>query len=147
MQIVMGYQVISSKMTCVQRPTPQRERRDSMRDTVMETRTVRPPVAVHILSDRGTLTRRVSELTRERDAALAAVAAERDRNTVLLRQVDHLASEIFALRRGQASEWKPRLVSDQSRQLAFALETIRNMERSWFWRLRTISVRIARLWS
>lgn len=113
----------------------------------MEIRTVQPPVTIHDLPDRDADLRRISELTKERDAALAAAAAERDRNVMLLQQCEHLASEIFALRRGEASGWKPRLVSDESRQLAFALETIRNMERSWFWRLRLVYVRIGNLWS
>ena len=112
----------------------------------METNTAQSPIAFHKQPDRDALTRLISDLTKERDAALADAAAERDRNVVLLQQCEHLAAEIFVLRRGQPSEWKPRLVSDESRQLAFALETIRNMERSWFWRLRRIYVRIGRLW-
>lgn len=88
------------------------------------------------------LARRVTELTRERDEALVAAAAERERSLVLLRQCDELASDILAMRRGTAPPWQPALLSDQSRQLADALQTIRNMERSWFWRMRLVWVRI-----
>jgi hypothetical protein len=94
------------------------------------------------------LARRVTELTRERDDALAAAAAERERSLALLRQCDQLASEILAMRRGTAPPWQPALLSDQSRQLAEALQTIRNMERSWFWRMRLVWVRIRTMaWS
>lgn len=91
------------------------------------------------------LRRRVAALTRERNEALVACAAERDRNAALLRQCDQLAAEIAALRQGTAPPWKPALVSDESRQLAYALATIRNMERSWFWRMRLAIVRLMRL--
>ncbi len=77
----------------------------------------------------------------KRDDALVACAAERDRNTALLRQCDQLATEIAALRQGTAPPWKPALISEESRRLAHALATIRNMERSWFWRLRLAVVR------
>jgi hypothetical protein len=87
------------------------------------------------------LARRVAELTREREEAIAVATAERDRIALLIQQCDHLALEIFALRKRHARE--------QSRQLAYALATIRNMERSWFWRMRMVSVRIRSLlpWS
>jgi hypothetical protein len=91
------------------------------------------------------LASRVAQLTRERDEALAAQLAERERNAALLRQCDRLAAEIAALRQGTAPPWKPALVSEESRQLAHALQTIRNMERSWFWRLRLLSVRLRTL--
>jgi hypothetical protein len=93
--------------------------------------------------------RRVAALTRERDAALAAAAVERARNAVLIQQCERLASEIFALRRGQAPLWTSAIAAARARQLTAELEyaraTIRNMERSWFWRLRLLSVRIRQM--
>jgi hypothetical protein len=93
--------------------------------------------------------RRIAALTRERDTALAAAAAERQRNDVLIQQCDRLAAEIFALRRGQAPPWTSAIAEAKTRQLTAELEyaraTIRNMERSWFWRLRLLSVRIRRI--
>lgn len=95
------------------------------------------------------LSRRVAELERERDAALAVAAAERERNAVLLQQCDHLAFEVFALRTGRAPEWKPALVTEEARRLRLELDhanaTIRNMERSWFWRMRIVTVRLRRV--
>jgi hypothetical protein len=96
-----------------------------------------------------TVVRRIAALTRQRDAALAAAAAERERNDVLIQQCDRLAAEIFAWRRGQAPPWTSAIAEAKSRQLAAELEyaraTIRNMERSWFWRIRLLSVRIRQI--
>jgi len=75
-------------------------------------------------SERGP--RGIVELTRERDEALAVASAERRRSTVLLQHCELLASEIDALRR----------------QVDWANATIHNMERSWFWRMRLVTVRI-----
>lgn len=95
--------------------------------------------------DRARLARRITELTRERDEALAAAGAERERSQALLRQCDRLAAEILALRRGTAPPWEPALMSDQARHLAEARQTIRNMERSWFWRARLAYRRLVAL--
>jgi hypothetical protein len=84
------------------------------------------------------LARRVAELTRERDEAIAVATAERDRTAMLMQQCDQLALEIFALRK-----------REYSLQLARAHATIRTMERSWFWRARMVWVRVrtSMLWS
>jgi hypothetical protein len=95
--------------------------------------------------DTVSLLRRLAALTRERDDLLTACAAERERNAALLRQCDQLAAEIAALRQGTAPPWVPALRSEESRRLEHALATIRNMERSWFWRLRLVIVRIRTL--
>lgn len=112
--------------------------------------------------------RELAELTRERDRALASAASERERVAVAIRQCDQLAAEVFAWRKREArtaeqhaaeqeasrrreQEWQQREQASQQRehelthQLAFARGTIEAMERSRFWRLRLLSVRIRRL--
>lgn len=76
--------------------------------------------------------------------------ADRDRIAVLIQQCEHLASEIFVWRRRHAHQVEERLATaEQVRQLSIRLrvarETIANMERSWFWRLRAVYVRIRNL--
>jgi hypothetical protein len=96
-------------------------------------------------NDTVSATREVARLTRERDDAVAACAAEHERNAALLKQCDELAAEVASLRQGTAPPWRPSLRSEESRRLEAALATIRNMERSWFWRLRLLVVRVRTL--
>jgi len=88
---------------------------------------------------------RLTALTRERDAALEELAAERARVEALMQQLERLALEVHQLRAGQTPVWTPALLDDRERQLAYARATIRNMERSWFWRARLVWVRLRAL--
>ncbi len=74
-----------------------------------------------------------AELVRERDAARAAAADERERNISAMQQCDRLAAELLA--------WKRRHGEAEARA-AYATETIRHMERSLFWRARLICLRV-----
>ena len=119
--------------------------------------------------------REIAEVTRERDRALASAASERERVAVAIRQCDQLAADVFAWRKREArlaeqhaaaqeaarqreQEWQQREQASRQReeasrqredelthQLAFARGTIEAMERSRFWQLRLLSVRIRRL--
>ena len=105
------------------------------------------PDAIVSPPDLEALSRRVVDLTREHDAALADRAAERERAAALLIQCDRLAEEIFAWRRRHADEAAQHArAADQVRQLtaqlAHARATIANMERSLFWRARLLWLRI-----
>jgi hypothetical protein len=81
-----------------------------------------------------TLGRQVVELTRARDETIATIAAERGRVESAMQQCEYLASEIWAWRRKhEAAALELREISAR---LAHAQATIRNMERSWFWRTR-----------
>jgi hypothetical protein len=98
--------------------------------------TIPPP---HPASDvahqeRVTLGRQVVELTRARDEAVATIAAERGRIESAMQQCEYLASEIWAWRRKH--EAAALELRETSARLAHAQDTIRNMERSWFWRTR-----------
>ncbi len=108
--------------------------------------------------DRTALVRRVVELTCERDAALAEASAERERTSAAMQQCDHLASEILTERKRHARELADgremhatllaRARQEQQElghRLAHATQTIANMERSRFWKMRMISVRIRRM--
>lgn len=110
------------------------------------------------VAEREAVARRVAEFTRERDAAMASAAAERERTSVAMQQCEYLASEILAERRRHMRELAPeretgasalaRAHEDQhelSHRLTHALQTIRNMERSRFWRMRMLWVRIRNL--
>lgn len=89
------------------------------------------------------LDRQVVELTRARDEAVAGIAAERARVDSAMQQCEHLASEIWSWRRKYEAA-SLELVETHAR-LAHAHTTIRNMERSWFWRARLTWVRVRRL--
>src|SRR5262245_19408932 len=83
-----------------------------------------------------------AQLARQRDEALAALAAERQRNAGLLRQHDEMAREIFALRRLHAGHSAQVLFAEVFDQLKRERVTIRQMERSWFWRARLVWLRL-----
>ena len=95
---------------------------------------------MHIETDEASASRRVRALMRQRDAAVAAAAAERERNRALLQQCDRLAQELYLLRARLPTDWQPSLVTEEGRQLAEARATISAMERSWFWRMRRVYV-------
>jgi hypothetical protein len=124
------------------------------------------PAATQIVADPSR--RRIAELTRERDSALASAASERERVAVAIRQCDQLAAEVFAWRKrenrqaevhaaAQGASRQRELDSQQreqelrqrehdlTHQLAFARATIAKMESSRFWQLRLLSVRLRRL--
>jgi len=105
--------------------------------------------------------RRIAELTRERDRALASAASERERVAVAIRQCDQLAAEVFAWRKrenrqadvhaaAQGASRQRELESqlreqELTHQLAYARATIAKMESSRFWQMRLLSVRLRRL--
>jgi hypothetical protein len=99
------------------------------------------------MSDATDHTQVIARLTRERDQARTSEAAQRERAEALLQQCDRLAAEVMAWRTGEATPWAPAFESDEARRLAQAQATIRNMERSWFWRARMMWVRIRRVFN
>jgi hypothetical protein len=93
--------------------------------------------------DEAGLGRHVVELTRARDEAIGAAAAERARVETAMQQCEQLAAEIWRWRRKH--EAAALELSETAAQLAHAQATIHNMERSWFWRARLNWVRVRNL--
>ena len=90
--------------------------------------------------EQATPDRQVVELTRARDDAIVAVAAERERVGSAMQQCEYLASEIWRWRRKH--EAAALELEEITSRLAHAQVTIQNMERSWFWRARLAWVRL-----
>jgi len=82
----------------------------------------------------------VAESNRDVDALRAALASERSRVDTAMQQLETLATELWSWRRRAEQLEAER--AGLSARLGYYEETVRNMERSWFWRARLLVTRL-----